>query len=834
MNVFVLIAAVVTLALLAAPLDGLASACLDYAAYLRPVGSVYSSVTPYDFEYRDGLVYACTWEGFAVYDVRDPARMSLLSHLSNLGWTQSVELVGNTAYVMTRDAGLRLIDVSDPRALRLGATMAERCDLGASVLEDGIIYYHPSSQIFAFDPAQMRFVGHRYHFGANLNTIGAMAGRLLVGGNNVLTIHDATDVSQMQELSRYQAPDSIWDIFTQGDEAFLACGNGGIVALQVAPDGTVREVGRINVGSEVLRVAASNSWVYALSSYGMTTIDFRDPLQPVVCGVVPTEAVSSRFHIEGNTAYVARVSGILAIDVTNPHEAPLLSGLPIDDASDVVSHDGYAYYAAWSRRGWMASIADPEHPAAPVPITAFPAAVRWVSSLEARGNLLYAATGYDHCLSVLDISDAAHPRLLGTVPGSGLTYDLEVAGSYAFVACNTAGLRIIDVSDPQAPRLVTTLLAGEAVWRLELAGDHLFVLAGGGTTWLVDVSDPTAPGVPLVMPALRYAQHVHVRGSMAYVVFGGRVDLYDLADVDSPVLVSQIPAHNSSGWWGIPDIAVDHNTCYISLGWALQVVDITDRRQPEFIQFLHTPGYGRWPVVVGDYLHILSMDAGVHVAARQCEEPLAVPVDFRPGSDRNSFNCAAANGVLPLAILGTGEFPVARIDHRTVRCGPAGATEAHANRYGPLRHEEDVNGDGLGDLVFHFRTGETGLQCADTKIAVSGETYDGLSFQGSDTIRPVSEADKATVTSITLAPNPFNPLMAVAFTLGRPAHVRIAVYDLRGRLVAPVADAAYAEGNHAVEWAGRDAAGKDAPSGEYFVRIAINGAVETRKATLLR
>lgn len=808
--------------------------CMEYAGYMRPIGYVYSSVTPYDFEYRDGLIYAVTWEGFAIYDARDPGRMSLLSAMNFYGWTESVEIVGNTAFVMTRDVGLCLIDVTDPHAPRRVGTVSEQRDLGSSVLENGIIFYNAAGQICAFDPVQRRYVGRR----ANSSRGGAIAakpGLLLVANDRTLVVHDIRDVSTMAEVSNYTAPGKIWGICARGDAVFLACESAGVVALDISSTGVIRELGRINLGLTVRRVDATLPWVYAMGDGSINAVDFLDPAHPVACGRVGTEAVVVQLCAAGNTVYTSRTSGMLAIDVTNPYDAPLLGSLAIPQTRDVAVHGEHAYYACWSKGGTIASIADPEHPALVGPIAALSGEIRWVSSLEVRGDLLYAATGHSDCLSVLDVSDGAHPRLLGTLAGAGLTYDLEVRESYAFVACSTAGVRIVDVADPTAPRLVSTVLVGESVVGLELAGDHLFAVTGSGSTWLVDISDPASPGAPLAMTGLEWAKHIHVRGSMGYVVFGGRVVLYDMSDVRHPVRISEIEAPNSS-FSGIPDMAFDRNTCYISLGWALKVVDVTDQEHPAFIQYLRAPGFVRAASIIGDYIHVLTDNAGLFIAARQCVDPIVVPVDLKPGSIENSINCAAANGVLPFAILGSEVLPVNRIDDRTVRCGPSEAAETHVNRNGPVRHEEDVNGDGITDLVFHFRLGETGIRCDDTKVTLTGETSDGLLFIGTDTIRPVSDADKEpTVASkIAISPNPFNPKATIAFTLGSAQQVNIAVYDLRGRLLLQLADAAYPVGDHVVAWEGRDAAGMEAPSGAYFFRVGIGEAVETRKAILLR
>ena len=48
---------------------------------------------------------------------------------------------------------------------------------------------------------------------------------------------------------------------------------------------------------------------------------------------------------------------------------------------------------------------------------------------------------------------------------------------------------------------------------------------------------------------------------------------------------------------------------------------------------------------------------------------------------------------------------------------------------------EDADGDGDLDLILHFKTQETGIQCGDTSAFLTGETFDGQAVEGSDSIK---------------------------------------------------------------------------------------------------
>jgi hypothetical protein len=108
-----------------------------------------------------------------------------------------------------------------------------------------------------------------------------------------------------------------------------------------------------------------------------------------------------------------------------------------------------------------------------------------------------------------------------------------------------------------------------------------------------------------------------------------------------------------------------------------------------------------------------------------------VDIDIKPGSYPNSINIKK-NGVTPVAILTTDDFDATTVDPLTVEFGPNGATEALNTGY-----IEDADGDGDLDLVLHFNTQETGIQCGDTSTTLTGETYDGRRIEGSDTIKTI-------------------------------------------------------------------------------------------------
>jgi hypothetical protein len=107
----------------------------------------------------------------------------------------------------------------------------------------------------------------------------------------------------------------------------------------------------------------------------------------------------------------------------------------------------------------------------------------------------------------------------------------------------------------------------------------------------------------------------------------------------------------------------------------------------------------------------------------------SVAIDIKPGSGPNPLN-PFSRGVVPVALLGSEDFDVTDVDRSTLAFGPDGASPAH-NAGG---HPQDANDDGLTDLLIHFRVPETGISLGDTEACLTGETVDGIPFEGCDAV----------------------------------------------------------------------------------------------------
>lgn len=127
---------------------------------------------------------------------------------------------------------------------------------------------------------------------------------------------------------------------------------------------------------------------------------------------------------------------------------------------------------------------------------------------------------------------------------------------------------------------------------------------------------------------------------------------------------------------------------------------------------------------------------------------ISAEIDIKPGSFPSSWPCEKIDDGIPVAILSTDTFDATTVHADTVFFGTTNTAtdEVHKKDGKAKRHVEDVNKDGLPDMVFHFRFGDTGFSCADipdTENSVdltgilTGATNDGTAIQGQDTLRLV-------------------------------------------------------------------------------------------------
>jgi len=115
----------------------------------------------------------------------------------------------------------------------------------------------------------------------------------------------------------------------------------------------------------------------------------------------------------------------------------------------------------------------------------------------------------------------------------------------------------------------------------------------------------------------------------------------------------------------------------------------------------------------GDPIDLLFLsDVPIYLVDTSNGGPIEVQIDIKPGNEQNNINLKS-KGVVPVAVLTSGEFVAATIDPATVLF--AGVE--------PIRWKlQDIDDDGDDDLMFHFRTQELELDQDSTEATLTAQT----------------------------------------------------------------------------------------------------------------
>jgi|GEM_PF-3424004 len=767
-----------------------------------------------------------------IADISDPASPVVRGEFQFPVSLTGIEVSDRYAFVLLGEYGLRVLDVSDPTSpVEVGGL--EATNSATNIVMNGDTAYLIDGGLRILDvsdPASPTQIGFHEAWG----TAATISDNLLflVGGSMGLLVFDVSNPMAPQPMGSFHPDPSIdfEDIVVKGQRAYVCANGNHLFGIDISnpndPTYFISEYRHIYDWATRLCLVDGNLWVVGRT--GLTVFELQDPsIMPFVQEHFEPLREGRAIAANGDLGFVSEYQNGLAVFESTGSGIPVrvggsdTRGIP----KDIATFHAFACLAMGDRGLHIIDVTQPE----------FIIEVAGLESLRAdavhvSGHYAYVLGGD---LSIVDLSDPANPVVMGQIPFPDARY-ISVHGGFAYMSGGSYPLMIADVSDPANPMEIYSAPLRFKVThgRVAVADDYTFVPFSPWNWYSgVTITNVSNPGDPTFAGAVKETQvsGITARGDELFLVDVG-LRVMNVSNPEFPIDLGTLAIDGCHG-----DLAVEGKTAYVAAG-GIFAIDISDYSMMEVTEHYDTGSGAVAVAAVGEIVLLADTDEGLLVFRDGGTESQEVVVDIKPGDDDNRVNCGNRHGLIPVAILSDNDFDALSIDHTTVRFGPGEAREAHTNRHGPIRHEEDVDRDGDLDLVFHFRLAETGIQCGDTEVTLTGENFDGQAIIGGDMIQTFSNGfmEDSPDREIRITPNPFNPQTTISFYTDEPQQVRLAVYDLRGRRVAELTDQQYQVGEHSVEWRGRDASGRAVPSGEYFFRIEIGSQVEIRKAMLLR
>lgn len=195
-------------------------------------------------------------------------------------------------------------------------------------------------------------------------------------------------------------------------------------------------------------------------------------------------------------------------------------------------------------------------------------------AVAAQSSYVYAGFGAE--LAVLDAGDPSRPARVGYLTLPDTVQQIAVAGHYAYVADESAGLRVVDIADPTAPREVASYPTGAPSRSVAAAGERIYV-GDSSSLRIVSVADPAAPAAlgSYTLASPEWIERIAVAGDYAYVGALGLVSIVDLSDPAAPTLAGTLSPDGT-----IAGLAAADGYAYVSDTYSLRVFDVAQPGAP--------------------------------------------------------------------------------------------------------------------------------------------------------------------------------------------------------------------------------------------------------------
>lgn len=294
------------------------------------------------------------------------------------------------------------------------------------------------------------------------------------------------------EGSRY-LPERAEVLEVQGDFAYLGYSMRAVDVVDVSSPHYMPIVASVPGVSGVVDIVAFGSWLYTTGWNGTWTIDISNPQSPVAYGYMAIDGIA--MVVEGGYAYILDAYSLNVVDVTSPAD-PVLVGVLGTEAGRALAVSGnHAFVIDWHG----VQVIDLADPALPVEVGRIEdSEILEATAIHIQGDYAYLA--HDR-MAVIDISDPLQPMILGLSETQLHSWPRDVTASDQFVLIAGDDLRVFppqcsDRNDAKLTALSSTPafsvtpnpMVDEV--RLELNLDPTFQVVASKpvSVWVLDVA----------------------------------------------------------------------------------------------------------------------------------------------------------------------------------------------------------------------------------------------------------------------------------------------------------------------------------------------------------
>jgi hypothetical protein len=579
-----------------------------------------------------------------------------------------------------------------------------------------------------------------------------------LGTGGYFQVYDGSAPSSPSRIGYVALPEPLEAIAIAGDTAYVADGESGLIIVDLSTPSSPTIVGQVDFGGNALDVVVNGSYAYVADGTGnLRVIDIWPSTSPSLynthsglggepCGIVYSwnhvyviskdESVTINNYVRvfdisdpsninavdtytgvyrprdlalfGTDLYVADSTGIRSVDVTSLASPSFVTNDYFDFGKNSVAValdtvNDIAYTVAGDSL-CKVDISTPSSLSGATGVTI--GATGYDISLDLTGDYAYVPVGLEGYRN-FDISGSPPTADYDNDPGYGLTRDVVVLGTTAFIADGDDGLYEIDISTPSAPVAVDSNYAHFAsctATGLDIEGSNLFVASGSEGLKIYDVSDiNTLVGS---YNTSGNAYNVFLDDTIAYIADGTNgLVILDVSDPTTPALIQTYDSFSDPGDVA-KDVKVVSDTAYIAVAYeGLWIVDVRDPSNPQYVGHRSMAGevYAVAVDVLSKYAYIADGTDGLRIVD---VEPATSPNIINTVTTSGTVRDVAVNGNYAYLADGTGGLRVVNI------MNPLAAYEV-----GYYDTGDDAYGVFVMDYYLYLADYEDGLFILDNLLA---------------------------------------------------------------------------------------------------------------------
>jgi len=540
-------------------------------------------------------------------DMTDRQNPLLLGDVDVDGLVWDIQLSGSHAFVAAGPTGLRIVDFSNPAAMKLVGSYRDASSYSLGVALSGSRLYladgYNGVRIFDVSvfssPAQIGSID-TVGFARDVVVEGATA---YVAHDLAVTAFDTSNAASPKQLGTVSRASTATHLAVAGSTvfaAFTAAYPDGVDYLSVFdfsnPEAPV-EVRRLRTETANFAGIEGNLLVVGAADT-LRLFDISTPSAPEPVWHYATATLSASFS--NNTAFIATgPDGLAVFDVSHPEQKIEAAYIPTENPPSALATSAGKLLVAEPGRVRILDITST--PAAPVNLGSFSTDQRNATGIAVKGSVAFLAC--DSELMILDISDATKPALLAK---TNLSADsVALYGDFAYLANDSSQVAILDVTDPTKPTYAGAV-AESQVETLAIAGTRAY-LGGEATLAVFDLSNPRQPVRLGSYATSGKVNGIRVVDNKVFVAESGHFLVLDASNPSNPTLIASVPAAAIS-----LDLAGNF-ACVGDATGALRIFDIANVAQLRELAHYPIVAYPHTLTVAGSIAFIAGGTEGVVV-----------------------------------------------------------------------------------------------------------------------------------------------------------------------------------------------------------------------------